>query len=123
MAWASAVSATQLTSITTVQYFLYGGNALVTLNPGELAHITIDVNPPGTPTDTLTVRVLDTADDGTNYSDVPYLTFDIPNTPDPCQAGFVVSGIRAFKVGVVRNGSTDTFTSADSVLRKNGVDL
>ena len=121
MAWASEVAATQLTSITTEQFFSFGGSTNVTLNPGETAHIEVDVNFPTTPTDHCNVKVYGSLDAGTDYDDTPFIQFQIDKGTDPNQASFLVSGVYSFRVGVSRSGSTDTITSADSRHRKDGV--
>jgi hypothetical protein len=40
---------------------------------------------------------------------------------DPNRISFLVTGVYKFRVGVRRSGSTDTITSADLSLRKDGV--
>ena len=47
MAWGSDTAATQLTSITTEQFF----DQVPTLNPRETAHVQVAVDFPGSPTD------------------------------------------------------------------------
>jgi hypothetical protein len=47
MAWGSDTAATQLTSITTEQFF----NQVPTLNPRETAHVQVSVDFPGSPTE------------------------------------------------------------------------
>jgi hypothetical protein len=47
--------------------------------------------------------------------------FLIENTTDPNRISFLVTGVYKFRVGVRRSGSTDTITSADLSLRKDGV--
>lgn len=124
MAWASEITATQLTNITTEQFFSYGGSTKVTLNPCEECVIQLECNFPGSPTDHLVVSVYATPDDSSEVWDIePFLTFVLVNTPDPNRLSFVVSGVYAFRVGVKRTGTTDTITSADSSHRKNGVSL
>jgi hypothetical protein len=118
MAWGSTVTATQLTSITTEQLF----NQTPILNPGELAHVTVDVDFPSTPTDHGDVSVYGTVD-GTNWDDVPFIAVRVLNTIDPCQVTFIVEGVYQFRVGVKRSGTTDTLTSANMRYRKNGINL
>lgn len=122
MAWGSAVSATQLTSITSQQFFSFTGSTQVTLNPGESAHVVVDFNPPSTPTDHLNVRVYGSLD-GTNYDDTPYIALQIDKGTDPNQASFIVSGLYSFRIGVSRSGTTDTITSADCSYRKDGISI
>jgi hypothetical protein len=120
MAWGSKTNATQLTSVTTEQFF----STVVTLNPGERAHVQVSCDFPATPTDHLLVAVYTTLDDSTeNWDDVPFLEFSIDNAIDQSSIAFLVEGVYKFRVGVRRSGSTDTITSADMSYRKDGVSL
>ena len=49
------------------------------------------------------------------------MTPDSRTTTDPNRISFLVTGVYKFRVGVRRSGSTDTITSADLSLRKDGV--
>ena len=118
MAWGSKTSATQLTSITTEQFF----STLVTLNPGECAHVQVTADFPSTPTDHAVVSVYSTLDDSSEVWDLmPFQQFVIHNANDPNIASFIVTGVYKFRVGVMRTGSTDTITDADLSYRKDGV--
>ena len=118
MAWAAKDSSTQLTNITTEQFF----DDIPTLNPRELAHCEVEYNPVSSPTDNLVVSVYGTLDSSSeNWDDTPILQFEIDNGIDPNKAGFVIMGIYKFRVGVKRSGSTDTITSADFSFRLDGV--
>lgn len=120
MAWGSKTSATQLTSISTEQFF----DALVTLNPGETAHVEVEVDFPTTPADDAVVSVYGTLDASSeSWDETPIHARLISNDIDPNKASFLVSGVYKFRVGVKRSGSTDTITSADMSYRKNGVNL
>lgn len=122
MAWASSVAATQLTSVTSEQFFSFSGSTTVTLNPGETAHLLPKVDFPSSPTDYGVISVYDTVD-GTTFAIAPFYTFQIDKATDPNSAGFLISGIYGFKVGVKRSGSTDTLTTADCTLRKDGISI
>jgi hypothetical protein len=118
MAWQSKVNATQLTSITTEQFF----NQVITLNPGEMAHVQISADFPATPTDDLIVAVYATLDDSSEtWSIQPVMEFSISRTPDPNRTAFLLSGFYKCRIGVRRSGTTDTITSADMSFRKDGV--
>lgn len=118
MAWGSKLSATQLTSITTEQFF----STTPTLGPQETAHVEVEANPPTTPTDDLIVAVYGTLDDSTeNWDDTPLMEFVIDKDTDPNKVSFSISGIYKFRVGVRRSGTTDTYTSADMSYRLDGV--
>lgn len=118
MAWGTKVSATQLTSITTEQYF----SQTPTLNPGELHHCEVEYNPVGSPTDDLVVSVYATLDaSAENWDDTPIMQFTISKAIDPNKASFVITGVYKYRIGVKRSGTTDTITSADFSYRANGV--
>lgn len=120
MAWGSKTSATQLTSITTEQFF----DTLITLNPGETAHVEVEVNFPVTPTDDAIVSVYGTLDASSeSWDETPIDTFTIDNGTDPNKRSFLVGGFYKFRVGVKRSGSTDTITSADLSYRVDGISL
>src|SRR5438309_10522093 len=122
MSWASSVAATQLTSVTTEQFFSLSGANLVTLNPGETAHLQVKIDFPASPTDYATISAYSTVD-GTNYDITPFYTFNLDKATDPNSAAFLISVVYGFKVGVKRSGSTDTLTSADATLRKDGISI
>lgn len=119
MAWGSDTTSTQLTSITTEQFF----SQTPQFNPRELAHCQVDVNFPVSPTDNAIIAVYATLDTTTeNWDDTPILEFTIDNALDPNAVSFTVGpGIFKFRVGVRRDGTTDTITSADMSHRVDGV--
>ena len=120
MAWGSDTASTQLTSITTEQFF----SQTPQLNPGELAHCQVTVDFPTTPTDNAIISVYTTLDDTSeNWDDVPWMQFTLLNDTDPNSVSFLVQGVYKFRVGVQRDGSTDTLTSADMSHRVDGVTL
>lgn len=118
MAWGADTNATQLTSITTEQFF----DVTPQLTPGELAHVQVSVDFPATPTDDAIIAVYTTLDDATEVWDVqPIMEFTLENGDDPNRASFSVAGVYKFRVGVRRSGTTDTLTSADMSVREDGV--
>lgn len=120
MAWSSKTTATQLTAITSEQFF----DTLVTLNPGETAHCQVDINVPVTPTDYGVVSVYTTLDASSETWDkTPFLSFQVDKAIDPNDVSFLVSGVYKFRVGVKRSGTTDTIASADLSYRKDGISL
>jgi hypothetical protein len=117
MAWGSDTAATQLTGITTTQFF----NQVPTLNPRETAHVQVWVDFPASPTDHAIIAVYTTLDDSAEVWDlIPMTESVLENTTDPNRISFLVTGVYKFRVKV-RSGSTDTITSADLSLRKDGV--
>ena len=120
MAWGSDTASTQLTSITTEQFF----SQTPSLNPGETAPCQVTVDFPTSPTDDAIVSVYSTLDASTEVWDIrPYLQFRLGNGDDPNRVSFLVRDVYKFRVGVKRTGSTDTITSADMSHRVNGISL
>lgn len=110
MTWGTVVDATQLTSITTIQYF----NVTPSLGERELAHIQVVVDFPSTPTDHAILEVFSTLDDSSYVWDTtPLFAFRLANSPDPGIISFFVKGVYRFRIGVRRSGTTDTLTTAD----------
>lgn len=107
--WGSATSATQLTSITTEQFF----TSVPQLAPNEFAHVDIDVDFPVGPTDNAVVSVYGSLQGTPDYDDTPFLQFTIDSGTDPNKVSFNVFGYYQFRVGIKRDGTTDTITSAD----------
>ncbi len=120
MAWGSKTSATQLTAITTEQFF----DELITLNPRELTHVQVDVDFPGSPTDDCIIALYGTLDDRSeDWDDTPFREIAVSKDTDPNAVSFTVGGVYKFRIGARRSGSTDTFASADMSYRKDGVSL
>lgn len=120
MAWSSKTNATQLTSITTTRQWFTSN---ITLNPGETAHVQLDIDFGGT-TDDMSVHVVTTLDDATeNWDDYDYISFIVPNDTDPGARSFLLNGIYKARIGVQSTGATDTHTSADMSYRKDGVNV
>ena len=90
MAWGSDTAATQLSSITTEQFF----DQVPTLNPRETAHVQVSVDFPASPTDHAIVAVYTTLDDSSEVRDlIPMMEFLIENTTDPNRISFLVTGV------------------------------
>lgn len=124
MAWGSKVSATTLTSITTEQFFSFGGSTKLSLNPGESMHVIVKANPQSTPTDHMIVAVYGTLDESSEqYSTTPFMEFTVDKGLDPNYVDFIISGLKYFRIGVRRSGTTDTITDADCSYCKDGVSL
>ncbi len=107
--WSALDAATQLTSITTEQFFDDQPQA----DPNETVDVEIDVDFVVTPTDDMIVAAYGSIDGGTDFDDTARIEFIIDNGTDPNQAGFQTFGMFQYRVGVRRTGSTDTHTSAD----------
>jgi len=84
--------------------------------------VQVSVDFPSSPTDHAIVAVYTTLDDSSEVFDlIPMMEFLIENTTDPNRISFLVTGVYKFRVGVRRSESTDTITSADRSLGKDGV--
>jgi len=106
-------AATQLTSITTEQFF----SVEPTLDVYEGAVVQVSVNFPTSPTDNAIISVY-AQQDGSNYDVVPFLQFTIDRANDPSRVTFVVKDVYKFRIGIKRSGSTDTITDADMSSRR-----
>jgi hypothetical protein len=120
MAWVAKNSdATQLTAITETEQFF---DEFPLPNPRELLNCEVEYDPPGTPTDALIVSIYRTLDDSSeNWDDIPFMTFTIPNAPDPAKLSFDIMGTYKFRIGVKMDGSTDVTGVADFSYRSDGV--
>lgn len=109
-AWGNKTAATQLTNITTEQFF----DQTPKLEPNQVAHCQVEANFPATPTDDLIVSVYGTLDDATHdWDEVPLMQFRISKDIDPSDVSFTVFGVYRFRIGVKRSGTTDTIASSD----------
>lgn len=117
MAWSSESAATPLTTISdTPQTF----DLKPTLNPRERAQVEIEVDFAGTTDDAL-IKVY-ASGDGTNYGTSPFYQQVIDkDNADPGRLFFWVEGVYQFQVTVESTGATDDHTSADMVVRTDGV--
>lgn len=111
--WAGKQSSTQLTSITTEQFF----SGLPQPLPNEIVHIEVDVDFPVTPTDNCVVSVYANMTGTPDWDDTPIDQFVIDNGTDPNKVSRSYFGYYQYRVGVKRDGTTDTITSADMAYR------
>jgi hypothetical protein len=93
----------------------------VTLKSDEVAHIQVDADFPGSPTDNLEIRIYTTLDDSTEaWDDTALETVrTIANTTDPNSYSFTVSNVYKFRLGFIRSGSTDEIAT-NAWYRSNG---
>jgi hypothetical protein len=95
----------------------------VSLNPGEQAHIEVKGNSDGT-TDSLIISVYTTLDDTSEeWSTVPIFSkvLDCTDGGDNI-CPIIVSDVYKFRLGFVRNGSTDTIDT-DANVRLDGANI
>lgn len=134
MSWGDQVAATQLTAITTAgKVFSFGGNEIVSLNPGEVLQLQIKGGSGGTTDGWLVTIVTSTnqsagtvpvafpnaADDWTVYQQ-----FSIAVADDDAWKYVSVSGVRQVAIIMDREaaGTTDTQTG-DAQYSKDGVSV
>src|ERR671911_730271 len=98
MAWGAKINATQVTAITTEQFF----DQTPTLNPRESAHCHIQVDFPATPTDDAVISVYGSLD-GTAWSATPLMALVLDKDVDPNSIDFIVTGVYQFRIGVKRD--------------------
>ncbi len=96
---------------------------IIALNPEEQAWVQVDTDSNGT-TDSLVIAFYSTLDDAAHVFDtVSFSTATLDATSgDKVVIGFMVRGPYKFRIGVVRDGSTDTLSTGIRY-RLNGVDI
>ena len=119
MAWGSKTQIENAASVAGTELF----SDKVSLNPGELSHVQVVGNSNGT-TDNLVISVYSTLDASTeNYDTAPLYQFILDcSDGNDNDVSFIVSGVYAFRLGFVRDGSTDTITT-NAWSRLDGVSL
>lgn len=134
MAWPSSESATQLTLTSGYQTVQRSAaDWQVTLLQGEMAVVTLNFNPESTPSENCDL-IIPTTMDGTLYeSDGEairrIISYDNRESDDPAVRQVHVTGVYGFKIRArVRDtddtvGGTDTASTLDVNIRKDGIDL
>jgi len=119
MAWGSKTTIIDAANVTTETF-----STAFSLNPGETAHVQVDANFPTTPTDSLVVNVYATLDDSSeNWDDSPVYQFLISKAiADPHSLSFSLYGLYKVRLGVVRDGTTDTIV-VSAWYRADGISL
>jgi len=129
MAWRDPIAATQLTSITTAQWFTWPGSTkVVDLNPGELAIIFMKATEAGSTDDTkftiwesIKSAPGDPSSSTADWAILAEITHDTSAVDDGKWISARFSGAYKIAVSVERVGTTDTIDSADCELRRDGV--
>ena len=119
MAWGNKTQIMSAAAVAGTELF----SSVVTLNPGETAHIQLIGNSGGT-TDNLVIAVYGTLDaSGQNWDTVAVFKIELDCTDgNDNDISFIVSGLYSFRLGCVRSGSTDTIAT-NAYYRKDGVSL
>jgi hypothetical protein len=123
MPWGSLLTAAQLNSITTEQFFAIAASQYISLNPGEWADLEVAVDFPASPVDHAIVAIYQSLDGGATYSNTPVNEYTVDNSLDPNRFPIVVANIPGFRVGIRRSGATNTITNANLKVVKSGVNL
>lgn len=76
-------------------------------NGYEGAHVTVEINYDGSPTDEVKIKLYGSLD-GSNYDDTPIWEMQGDNSVDPQQLSFVIKDLAHFRIGVQQAGSTDS---------------
>ena len=134
MAWGTAESSTQLTltgSYQTVQRS--AADWEITLNPGELAQVLFEFNPQASATENCDIVIQRTFDGTTYETDGEGLRYVIEHanreSEDPARRAIEIVGVYGFQVRArVRDtddtaGGTDTTSTLDVDIRKDGVNI
>lgn len=106
--WGADTASTQLTTVSTEQFFDYKPEP----DPNEYVVCQVVGNSSGT-TDSLTISVYSTLDvAGETWDTVPIFTITLDCTDGANNnVTFIVEKLYKFRVGVQRDGLTDTFTA------------
>lgn len=108
-------TATQLTNITTEQFF----DLTPTLDGWDGIVIQIKVTFPAAPTDNLVVSIYGNVKATPEWDTLPIMQFEIPKVAGGSNSlSITLTGHYQYRVGVKRSGSTDTIPSADMTFRR-----
>lgn len=119
MGWGSKSQIASSLSVAGTELF----SSAVSLNPKELSHVQVIGNSNGT-TDSLVISVYTTLDDSSeNWDTVPIMQFTLDCTDgNDNDISFDVEGVYKYRIGFVRDGSTDTITT-NAYYRNDGVSI
>lgn len=119
MAWGSKTQIENAASVGSTELY----SDAVTLDPGESAHIQVVGNSNGT-TDSLYVSVYSTLDDSSENWDTIALNRFLLDCTDgnDNDISFILHGPYKFRLGFVRDGTTDTITT-NAWVRTDGVSV
>lgn len=117
MSWSDKAQIAEDVSVAGTEMY----SSAVVLKSDETAHVQINVNFASTPTDDLLVRVYTTLDASTETWDLTTFTAEqtVDKDTDPNVMSFTVTGVYKFRLGFIRDGSTDTHV-VNAYVRKNG---
>ena len=84
-------------------------NILLGIAGYDAAHVIVDADFPGSPTDNLVVYFYGSLD-GINFDDTPFDSDTISNATDPNQKSYIFNDYAFIRARCLRSGSTDTIT-------------
>jgi len=85
----------------------YSSDVDLETNGYEGAHVVVEINYDGTPTDEVKIKLYGSLD-GSNYDDTPIWEMQGDKSVHPQQLSFVVKDLAHFRIGVQQTGSTDS---------------
>ncbi len=85
----------------------YSSDVDLETNGYEGAHVIVEINYDGSPTDEVKIEHYGSLD-GSNYDDTPIWEMQGDKSVDPHQLSFVVKDFAHFRIGVQQTGSTDS---------------
>ena len=85
----------------------YSADVDLETNGYEGAHVIVEIDYDGTPTDEVKIKLYGSLD-GTNYDDTPVWEMQGNHDVDPQQLSFIVKDFAHFRLGFQQTGSTDT---------------
>lgn len=130
MAWGSVTTSDELTlSGTFADVQKDAADMVISLNPGESAHVQIEFDPEATPTEFLEWHILSSPDGGTTWDTAPYDAGTLGYSVDPARISTVVRDIHTFKIEAAvidtdgTAGGDDVASTCTVLVRKNGISL
>ncbi len=85
----------------------YSSDVDLETNGYEGAHVTVEIDYDGSPTDEIKIKLYGSLD-GSNYDDTPIWEMQGDKSVDPQQLSFVVKDLAHFRISVQQTGSTDS---------------
>lgn len=85
----------------------YSSDVDLETNGYEGAHVVVEINYDGTPTDEVKIKLYGSLD-GSNYDDTPIWEMQGDKSVHPQQLSFVVKDLAHLRIGVQQTGSTDS---------------
>jgi hypothetical protein len=85
----------------------YSSDIDLVTNGFEGAHLIVEMDYDGTPTDQVKIKLYGSLD-GSNYDDTPVWEIQGDKSTDPQQLSFIIKDFAHFRIGIQQTGSTDS---------------